>query len=127
MHAGTKRVYIGTGVKVGKLKLMSTPQRRFGLPCPHCGSTAPVRTSRQISLVVSEAYHACSNIEHCGATFATQTTIVRMLSPSNSPNPRVHLPQAPPRAPMRKGQPAGDNDNYPTPANDNPLIHAAEA
>lgn len=104
---------------------MSKPQRRFGPGCPHCGHNANVRTSRQISNLVGESYHACSNLE-CGATFASQTQIIRMISPSNTPNPRVHLPQTPPRAPMRRGLPPG-NDNHPPAANDNPVTLAAEA
>lgn len=89
----------------------------LSLRCPHCETRARVRTSRQVTALVSDLNMACDNSE-CGHTFAAQIQIVRTISPSACPDPRVQLPVAPPRAPMKRRF---------APANDNGPAEAAEA
>lgn len=69
-----------------KLRLEAT---RFA--CPHCRAQAEVRSSRMLTLTMRESMYACTNAE-CGHTFVAMTEIVRTLSPSATPDPRVTLP-----------------------------------
>ncbi|MGO4390221.1 ogr/Delta-like zinc finger family protein [Variovorax sp. M-6] len=59
--------------------------------CPHCKSTAHVRSSYEVSDLSRETYFACSNTA-CGHTFAAVTEIHRTLSPSAIPDPKIRLP-----------------------------------
>lgn len=74
------------------------------IDCPHCGQSAPVRTSRQVTRLYRELYHQCSNID-CGHTFASALSITHTISQSACPDHSVDLPVAPPR--QRAGN---DND-----------------
>lgn len=61
--------------------------------CPHCQCVAYTRSSRYLSEVTQEEYFQCTNIV-CSHTFSTIREARETLSPSATPNPRVHLPQA---------------------------------
>lgn len=61
--------------------------------CPHCKSTAHIRSSQEISELSRESYLACTNTA-CGHTFAAFTEINRTLSPSAIPDPKVRLPMS---------------------------------
>ena len=58
--------------------------------CPHCSSVALIRTSRPVSRFTRELYCQCSNL-NCAHTFVALTEVVRMLAPSNTPDPEVAL------------------------------------
>lgn len=61
--------------------------------CPHCGSKATIRTSRQLSDLVRSSYCQCSN-SSCGHTFVTHTEVVRTISlpPEEARRPGICLP-----------------------------------
>lgn len=59
--------------------------------CPHCKSTASVRTSTQLSPLYREATYVCRN-SHCGHVFVVGLEAVRTLSPSAMPDPDVDIP-----------------------------------
>lgn len=61
---------------------------RMKLKCPHCRSTALVRSSRELSPLLREAYYQCNNIA-CGHTFKANVEVVLTLSPSSCPNPAI--------------------------------------
>lgn len=61
--------------------------------CPHCQCVAYTRSSRYLSEVSQEEFFQCTNY-YCGHTFSTIREARKTLSPSATPNPRVHLPQA---------------------------------
>lgn len=56
--------------------------------CPHCRSIARVRTSRELSELMREAYFQCSNIV-CGHVFKTYVEVVETVSPSSQPDPEM--------------------------------------
>ncbi len=58
--------------------------------CPHCGSCAKVRSSKEESKLVTKRYLQCQNIE-CGHTYATMEEIVHTITPSAMPDPSVNL------------------------------------
>lgn len=60
--------------------------------CPHCGSKARIRTSKQLSTLVRRSYCQCENL-HCGHTFVTHTEVVGSLSPPAKENKGICLPQ----------------------------------
>jgi hypothetical protein len=64
------------------------------LDCPHCNSPATIRTSRPLSETVREASVQCTNV-WCAHTWITQIAAVRTISPSMTPNPKVHIPLSP--------------------------------
>jgi hypothetical protein len=70
---------------------------RLSIDCPHCGERARVRSSRALTLTVRSANLQCSNVE-CGHTFGAQLHITHTIAPSQTPNPDVALPKAPPRS-----------------------------
>lgn len=88
MQAGNATVMPKTrGSHTGrKLKLEGTR-----MACPHCEAQAEIRTSRLLSNTMRELIYVCTNVE-CGHTFVAMTEIVRTLSPSATPNPKVLLP-----------------------------------
>lgn len=59
--------------------------------CPHCGTAAVIRSSKQITPILWEHYCQCKNVE-CGFTFCGAFHIERELSPSSRPNPAIVLP-----------------------------------
>lgn len=61
------------------------------LICPHCKEFSYTRTSAQITVLTRESTHICTNPE-CGCTFVALTEVVRVLSPSATPDPSVNLP-----------------------------------
>jgi predicted RNA-binding Zn-ribbon protein involved in translation (DUF1610 family) len=56
--------------------------------CPHCGTTALVRSSRQMSKLVKHASCACLNVA-CGHTFIISVEAIRTISPPAFPDPEV--------------------------------------
>lgn len=58
--------------------------------CPHCKSSARIRTSRNITDFTKELYCQCENVM-CGHTFVAQIEAVRTISPSATPDPQVEL------------------------------------
>lgn len=70
--------------------------KRAAINCPHCGSRAPVRSSREVSPTYRHLNLQCANIE-CGHTFAAALEILYTIAPSATPNPEVNLRMAPPR------------------------------
>lgn len=56
--------------------------------CPHCGSTALVRSSRQMSKLVRHATCACLNVV-CGHTFIVSVEAIRTISPPAFPDPLI--------------------------------------
>lgn len=64
------------------------------IKCPHCGSTARIRTSRQMSNLTVEQSLQCQNID-CAHTWVAHTSAVRTIAPSMTPNPRVFIPFSP--------------------------------
>lgn len=61
------------------------------LVCPHCKEPSFIRTSAQMTVLTRESTHICTNPE-CGCTFVALTEVVRVLSPSATPDPSVNLP-----------------------------------
>lgn len=59
--------------------------------CPHCRSTATVRSSREVTLTLRELTYQCSNAE-CGHTYVVNMEFARTLSPSATPNLALKLP-----------------------------------
>lgn len=92
----------------------SKPGSRHGgtmkLLCPHCQSTAKVRSSKALTPLYRELRLQCTDID-CGGTYVASVTIDRMIVPSQKPNPRVRL---------KIGQPRPT-----TPANENAPAEAA--
>lgn len=64
------------------------------IKCPHCGSAATIRTSRQMSDLTVEQSLQCQNIQ-CAHTWVAHTSAVRTIAPSMTPNPRVFIPLSP--------------------------------
>lgn len=64
------------------------------IKCPHCGSAARIRTSRQMSNLTVEQSLQCQNI-NCAHTWVAHTSAVRTIAPSMTPNPRVFIPLSP--------------------------------
>lgn len=58
--------------------------------CPHCKSSAKIRTSRNVSDLTKDLYCQCENVM-CGHTFVAQIEAVRTISPSATPDPLVEL------------------------------------
>lgn len=61
------------------------------LRCPECGSRAGTRTSRPVSLTVTEAYFDCANPE-CGCRFKVLAEIVGVIVQGEMPKPLLSLP-----------------------------------
>lgn len=68
---------------------MRTPQRTKH-QCPHCQSTAVIRTTKKLHNLLKRSYIQCSNV-HCGWTGVAHIEIVGECSPSATPNPQIQL------------------------------------
>lgn len=84
--------------------------KRYGgrIPCPHCGSACPTRSSRNVSPTYFEQRIRCSN-DDCGWIGVASVIIERTTTQSAMPRPSIKLPLTAPRR-----QPSG----LPMPAND---------
>lgn len=80
------------------VQLTALPERRSShtgkARCPHCDSTAVVRSSRRLSPIYREQIMQCTNA-HCGHTYVVGAEVLRTLSPSATPNPDVDIPLSP--------------------------------
>lgn len=61
--------------------------------CPHCGTVAVCRSSREITPLTRELYVQCCNID-CGHTWRSVLSIVATIAPSQCPNPQVFVPRS---------------------------------
>lgn len=61
------------------------------IKCPHCGSKANIRSSRELSEISRELYYQCENVE-CGHTWRSLLSMIRTIVPSRTPNPKVFIP-----------------------------------
>lgn len=61
--------------------------------CPHCGYPLKIRTSRRLSPMSWEEYRQCENV-FCAYTGKVLASIVTTISPSQTPNPEVFIPQS---------------------------------
>ncbi|MHB1430075.1 MAG: Ogr/Delta-like zinc finger protein [Rhodocyclaceae bacterium] len=64
------------------------------LKCPHCGGTAHIRTSRDLSEITRELSIQCLNVE-CSHSWVAIIEAVRTIAPSMTPNPAIHIPLSP--------------------------------
>lgn len=64
------------------------------MTCPHCATTAHIRTSRQMSHTARELRYQCTNVE-CGHTWVAVLEAIRTIVPSQTPNPKVYLQRSP--------------------------------
>jgi predicted RNA-binding Zn-ribbon protein involved in translation (DUF1610 family) len=62
-------------------------------PCPHCGTSAAIRSSKRITPLYSEVRFECPN-EDCGHVWLASLGVLHTLYPSNTPNPDVQIPVA---------------------------------
>lgn len=67
--------------------------RKARTRCPHCKSTAAIRTSRELSDISREAYYQCTN-HLCGFTWKALVSAVATIVPSRTPNPTVNIPMS---------------------------------
>lgn len=67
---------------------------RLHIICPHCSKPAKSTHLRQLSLLVTEVYYRCDNVE-CGARFATNVEVIRQLQLPANVNPAVNVPLSP--------------------------------
>ena len=63
-------------------------EKGMRLKCPHCGSSARIRTSRSYSKLTRIAFCQCDNVA-CGHTFKAIFEIFSTISPSAFPDPLV--------------------------------------
>ncbi|MCL2831498.1 MAG: ogr/Delta-like zinc finger family protein [Betaproteobacteria bacterium] len=75
--------------------------------CPHCGTTARIRTSRSVSEISREAYIQCQNYQ-CGHSWKEIQTASLTIVPSKTPNPRVYIPTSASTESARARQPGAD-------------------
>lgn len=68
--------------------------RGYKIRCPHCGTSANIRNSKQVTDQYKELTCACTNPE-CGHVWVSSMEPVRTLSPSSIPNPAVRIPFSP--------------------------------
>lgn len=54
---------------------------RYPVICIDCGSPARIESSNKLDIKVTEKYCACTNVEHCGATFVLTVSFSRHLNP----------------------------------------------
>lgn len=87
--------------------------KHVSIACPHCQSSCGISSSRGQTPLIRDIYYACKNVE-CGHTFLAQLVIVKTISPSSNPDPRLRIPIAPP--PIFKNRPLRPaNDDAPAP------------
>lgn len=66
---------------------------RMRIKCPHCSSSAVIRTSKEMSPISREVYFQCSNFK-CGHTWKSILSAICTIVPSCIPNPEVYIPQS---------------------------------
>ena len=82
--------------------------------CPHCGVSAGIYGSRQVTRTYKQFYLVCRNPE-CGFSWLAEVTVVHGITPSAIPNPSIHIPMGPTFAQLvQRGLPHGHDP----PAND---------
>ena len=74
------------------------------LTCPHCGTVATIRSSKELAPTVREATVQCNNPE-CSHSWITRIVADRTIAPSMTPKPGVYIPLSP-RSPAA-ASPAG--------------------
>jgi len=62
------------------------------MTCPHCQSTARIRTSRKMSELTRELSVQCENVDCCH-TWVAIVSAVRTICPSINPNSKVFIPR----------------------------------
>ncbi len=67
------------------------PLRANKTVCPHCGAACKTVKTAQLTPVYREVTYVCDN-PMCGCVFVASVTPIRILEPSSTPNPDVHLP-----------------------------------
>lgn len=73
-----------------------TPKiNKLRLRCPHCGSDARMRHSREHSPLYRDGILECQNIVECGWRGKVGVEILATLTASACPNPEIHLEQSP--------------------------------
>lgn len=70
------------------LKTIQSGEKGMRLKCPHCGSSARIRTSTAYSKLTRIAFCQCDNVA-CGHTFKAAFEIISTISPSAFPDPLV--------------------------------------
>jgi len=70
------------------IKDIESGEKGMRLKCPHCGSSARIRTSRSYSKLTRIAFCQCDNVA-CGHTFKASIEIFLTISPSAFPDPLV--------------------------------------
>jgi Ogr/Delta-like zinc finger protein len=58
----------------------------MSVPCPVCGATAHIRTSRPMSPITREQYYHCTN-PRCHHVFVAMLSVVRTVGDSMLPKP----------------------------------------
>ncbi len=97
---------------------MSEPRVRMQ-KCPHCGSKAKIDDSRAVTRLTRDVYYSCTDVVECQHRFVAQVSIIRTLTPSRRPDPRVAIPFGAPRPATVPALP-------PPPANDGPWVAEVE-
>lgn len=64
------------------------------IPCPHCGENMRIRKSQALTPVYREAVVECRNPD-CGFRGKANFEVTNTLTPSDAPNPTIHLPFSP--------------------------------
>lgn len=67
---------------------VNSGERGMKTTCPHCGTAALVRSSKQMSKLVRHATCSCLNVV-CGHTFIVAVEAIRTISPPSFPDPEV--------------------------------------
>lgn len=88
-----------------------------GMDCPHCGSSAAIRTSKYLTATYREVTYRCDN-DACGFAWVAGLEAIRVIVPSIMPNPEVALPFS---CRVRPTPPMPANDDMPPAANDDAM------
>lgn len=64
---------------------------RMRIKCPHCGNSATIRTSKEMSPISREVYFQCSNYK-CGHSWKSLLSAICTIVPSCMPNPDIYIP-----------------------------------
>jgi len=71
---------------------MSAPiKTKSTFKCPDCGAKVAITSTKVLSRTYKEFYTSCSN-DACGGRYVFAGNPIRVLTPSQSPNPDNHLP-----------------------------------
>jgi len=62
--------------------------------CPHCGLRARIRSSEQLTPVISKVYCQCNNA-NCGHQFTAIVELLNTTHRGRNPNPEFCLPVSP--------------------------------